>query len=64
VLIVARSSQDFAFEIRFRFRRIRLRRLESDLARNAIDFGFAGHFRRWRCGASSASFGGPLSWIV
>ena len=54
MLIAARSSQDFglllardrerALEIRFRFRRIRLGRLQRDFAGNAIDLGLAPSF--------------------
>ena len=54
MLIAARSSQDFAccctrnrertLEIRFRFRRIRLRRLERDFPGDAIDLGLAPPF--------------------
>ena len=61
MLIAARSSQDFAccctrnreraLEIRLRFRRIRLRRLERDFACNATDLGL------------EPSFFGCYSWL-
>ena len=60
MLMAARNSQDLAccwardrecaLEVAFRFRRIRLRRLERDFSRNAIDLGlepfFLGCFHR------------------
>ena len=68
MLIAARSSQDFAccctrnrertLEIRFRFRCIRLWRLERDFAGDAIDLGLAprffGRFDRRHCFANAA----------